>query len=176
MDLSHLDKKYFIDTRIYNCPFCRRGNVVYRIIDSFIFDWSNESKVFGYLVKCGSNGCEKISLHFSKKELRKTTRSEYGLTLMNEFKDNIDLDNEFFYSRPTSFFTIDERINKKIRDLVFEAEQSRQANLLVGGSACLRKVIYELLEFEKSILRDKKTGHANYQESIRNLKNKFPKK
>jgi len=37
MDLSHLDKKYFIDPHIYNCPFCKRNNVSYSLIDTFSF-------------------------------------------------------------------------------------------------------------------------------------------
>ncbi|MGB8816136.1 MAG: hypothetical protein WCC74_02825 [Minisyncoccia bacterium] len=89
------------------------------------------------------------------------------------FKEGIDIDKSLFYSQPSSFFTLDDRLPKDIRDLIFEAEKSRQANLLTGASACLRKAIYELLEHEKTIVKNPKTGHANYQESIKALKAKF---
>jgi len=53
-------------------------------------------------------------------------------------------------------------------------QKNRQANLLVGASACLRKAIYELLVYEEAVVKNDKTGHADYQASIKNLKTKFP--
>ena len=47
MDQSHLDQKYFIDSKIYNCPFCNRRHVRYFIVESFLFDWSLEKKCYG---------------------------------------------------------------------------------------------------------------------------------
>jgi hypothetical protein len=61
-----------------------------------------------------------------------------------------------------------------VRELVYEAENSRKSNYLVGASACIRKAIYELLEHEKTIIKNEKTGYADYQESIKALKQKFP--
>ncbi len=165
MDLSDLDKQYFIDAYVYNCPFCKRGNVYYEIAEIFKFDWTESKECYCYLVKCQSKGCGKTSLHFSFRDLQKP----YD----REFRDNINIDDKIFYSRPSSFFTLDSRIPESIRQLIFESEQSRQANLLVGSSACLRKAIYQLLEHEKSIVRDEKTNRANYKQGIKNLKSKF---
>lgn len=174
MDLSHLDKKYFIDSSIYNCPFCKRNNVSYSMIDSFSFDWTDKKKCYGYLTQCDS--CGKISLHWSWRELR-IKKYKHNLDTegyyIDKFLDTFGLDKEIFYSRPTSYFTLDSRIPEKIRYLIFEAEDSRQANLLVGASACLRKAIYELLEYENSIIVSKKTNRADYQESVKALKKKF---
>ncbi len=166
MDLSHLDKKYFIDRYVYNCPFCKRGNVSYEFAREFEFDWDNKKKCYGYLIQCKSQGCGKVSMHLSFQKLRSSSWPRRFI--------NTDIDNLIFYSRPTSFFTLDERIPRKIRDLLFESEQSQQANLLVGASGCLRKAIYELIEHEKAIVRNEKTGHADYQKSIKTLKEKFP--
>lgn len=173
MDLSHLDKKYFIDSHKYNCPFCKRNHVTYSMVDKFAFNWGDSKVCHGYLIKCNSDGCEKISMHLSFKELRESY-VEYGHQRHNNrFMSGLDIDKELFFSQPTSYFVLDNRIPEKIRELVYEAEKSRQANLLVGASACLRKAIYELLEHEKVAVRDPKTGRANYQESIKALKAKF---
>ena len=173
MDLSHLDKKYFIDAHIYNCPFCKRNNVSYEMKGHFVFDWSNDKRCFAYLIKCESDGCEKISMHLSFKELRESY-IEYGHTLFNNrFKNGLDIDTELFFSQPTSYFVLDKNIPEKVRELIHEAEKSRTSNLMVGASACLRKAIYELLEHEKTIVKNEKTGWADYQESMKTLKTKF---
>lgn len=176
MDLSHLDKKYFIDAHVYNCTFCKRNNVPYTILEHFEFDWTENKKCYGYLVKCESAGCGKVSLHWSWKELiafiitdKINNRGYYS----NSFSESFLLDKEFFFSRPSSFFTLDNRVPVEIRQLIFEAEESRQANFLVGASACLRRAIYELLEHEKSIILNSKTNRPNYQSSIKELKKKF---
>lgn len=174
MDLSHLDKKYFIDSHKYNCPFCKRNHVVYKMIDKFAFHWGENKICHGYLIQCQSDGCEKVSMHLSFKELRDSyvqyNRREYN----NRFADGLDIDKELFYSQPTSYFVLDNRIPEKVRELVYEAENSRKSNYLVGASACLRKAIYELLEHEKTIVKNPKTGYADYQESMKALKAKFP--
>ena len=174
MDLSYLDKKYFIDPHVYNCPFCKRRNVLYELVEYFEFDWGIDKKCYGYLIECQSKGCNKTSLHLSFEEIRKASYYPNGnIQYGNIFEDSIDIDKKIFYSRPTSFFTLDSRIPHQIRDLIFEAEQSRQENLLVGASACLRKAIYELLKREKSIVVNKETKRADYKESIKALKKKF---
>lgn len=173
MDLSHLDKKYFIDSHKYNCPFCKRNHVIYKMIDKFAFHWGENKVCHGYLIKCQSDGCEKVSMHLSFKELRDSYVQYNSREYNNRFADGLDIDKELFYSQPTSYFILDNRIPEKVRELVYEAENSRKSNYLVGASACLRKAIYELLVYEKAIVKNEKTGHADYQESIKNLKTKF---
>ena len=89
------------------------------------------------------------------------------------FDDDIDIDAKLFFSQPTSDFVIDNRIPAKVRELICEAENSRKSNYLVGASACIRKAIYELLECEQTIVKNPKTGYADYQQSIKKLKQKF---
>ena len=168
MDLSHLDKKYFIDPYKYNCPFCKRNHVSYELIRTDDFDWGENKKCYVYFIRC--NSCEKESIHFSFEEIR--VYYEYS-GYQNKFQDDLDIDEKLFFSQPSSFFVLDNRIPKKIRELVFEAEGCRQANFLVGASACARKAIYELLDHEKSIVINEKTKRANYSESIKKLKDKF---
>ena len=174
MDLSHLDKKYFIDSHKYNCPFCKRNHVTYSMVDHFEFNWGDKKICHGYLIRCNSDGCEKVSMHLSFKELRdgyiEYNRQHYN----NRFADKIDIDGSLFFSQPTSYFVLDNRIPEKVRELVYEAENSRKSNYLVGASACLRKAIYELLEHEKTIIKNPKTGYADYRASIKSLKEKFP--
>ncbi len=170
MDLSHLDKKYFVDGDVYNCPFCKRNNVKYSMVGYFRFDWSGNKECFGYLIQCSS--CDKTSLHLSYQDLRAqqyTSRIGSG----NYFSGVGEIDSKIFYSRPSSYFTLDNRIPDKIRQLIFEAEQSRQANLLVGASACLRKAVYELIKHEAITVKNEKTGRTNYGASIKKLKEKF---
>jgi len=174
MDLSHLDKKYFIDPYKYNCPFCKRNHVTYEIVDTFTFNWSENKMCHGYLVRCESEGCEKVSMHLSFKEIRESYVEYNQKRYRNKFSKNLDIDSELFFSQPTSYFVLDNRIPEKVRELIYEAENSRKSNYLVGASACLRKAIYELLVYEKSIVKNEKTGRADYQASIKKLKTKFP--
>lgn len=171
MDLSHLDKKYFIDQHVYNCPFCKRNNVSYKVQDELSFDWSEDKRCYGYIVRCDSSGCGKRSMHLSYEKL-------WGYLGNNQwcfewpYKED-EIDSYMFFSQPTSYFVLDSRIPRKIRDLIHEAEQSQRSNFLVGASACLRKAIYELLEHEKAIAENPKTGRADYQESVKTLKAKY---
>ena len=170
MDLSHLDKKYFIDSHKHNCPFCKRNHVTYDLEHTEIFDWGENKKCYVYFVTC--NSCSKRSIHLSFNEIRQ--REKYSpYRPINDFLDT-DIDGQLFFSQPSSYFVLDNRIPEKVRELVYEAENSRRSNFLVGASACLRKAVYELLEYEKAIVKNKKTGHADYQERIRSLKTKFP--
>jgi len=43
-DFSYLDKKYFIDPYVYNCPFCNRRNVYYSITHTYEFNWKRDRK------------------------------------------------------------------------------------------------------------------------------------
>jgi hypothetical protein len=166
-DLSALDKKYFIDDTVYNCPFCNRRNVVYKLYDHFVFDWSENKKCFAYLVQCSS--CKGISMHLSYEELRNTVYEGRGNYRFNE---GVDLDSFIFYSVPTSFFVIDNRIPRIIRELISEAEGCLKMNYLTGASACMRKAIYELLVYELLVL-DKAEG-TDYDSRIKSLKQKHP--
>ena len=158
-DQSYLDKKYFIDSCTYNCPFCNRNNLEYEVSDFFEFDWNNCKKCYGYLVKCSS--CERISMHLSFNNILK-------LTPFYRFsKDIDDIDKNIFYSVPTSFFVMDDRIPSPIRELITESEGCLKMNFLTGASACMRKAVYELLVFEGV------TG-SNYETRIKSLKKKHP--
>jgi transcription elongation factor Elf1 len=143
-DRSDLDKKYFIDEEVYNCPFCNRRNVVYTIKDNFKFDWSDNKTCCVYLVECSS--CKKVSMHLSYSQIIDLSKW-YGNK--RQFKRNIDIDSQIFYSAPTSFFVIDSRIPRDLRELITEAEGCLKMNYLTGASACTRKAIYELLVLEK---------------------------
>jgi len=158
-DDTYLDQKYFIDTSIWNCPFCNRRHVSYSVQSHRTFDWSTEKKCYIWLVKCDS--CESTSMHLTYEYLQ---RKNYGSTC---FAHNVDLDAAFFFSVPTSFFTIDMRVPKVIRELITEAEGCIKMNYLTGASACCRKAIYELTVFEKAEGDD-------YESRIKYLKEKFP--
>ena len=161
VDQSHLDRKYFIDRHVYNCPFCKRGNVAYTITKWFKFDWSNDKQCWGYLVRCTS--CKNYSMHLSFSD---TAGIAEGVYLFDDLLAEID--SRIFYSVPTSFFTIDSRIPETIRELITEAEGSLKMNFLTGASACMRKAIYELLVCEEE------DSSLSYEDRIKSLKDKYP--
>lgn len=172
-DQSSLDKKYFIDGYVYNCPFCKRGSVSYGVEARLSFDWSENRTVYIYIIRCES--CNKQSFHLSDSNFNSSSYQRcfvFGPSDWDEDKsgefDSTKLDEYFFYHQPTSFFTIDNRIPEKIRDLVSEADQCRKMNLMVGASGALRKAIYEFVKLEK-------VGGKTYQEKIKVLKVKYPK-
>lgn len=175
MDLSHLDKKYFIDGRRYNCPFCNRRSVVYNVINKSDFNWSEDKVVYIYLVRCGETDCKGVSMHLSNYDFdtwgNTFDHSPENLEEGKEFHPE-ELDDYLFFHQPTSFFTVDSRINSKLRELLSEAENCLKMNFLVGASACVRKTIYELINLEK-VKVTRKDGHANYTESIKKLKEKY---
>ncbi len=160
-DNSQLDNKYFIDAYVYNCPFCKRGNVSYLLESPSAFDWSNTKPCYVYIAKCSS--CRKKSMHLSFEQINMTHLGN------NNYRFNIDkeeeLDAKFFYSVPTSFFALDKRIPKVLRLLFVEAEGCLKSNYLTGASVCVRKIIYELAILEEA------TGE-NYDERIKSLKDK----
>jgi len=174
-DQSYLDRKYFIDDAKYNCPFCNRKSVTYSVVSTFDFNWSNDRNVYGYLVKCGSDSCSKKSLHLSNYYIDIYGGKFYYATLGSERVDvnDLDIDNLFFYHQPTTFFTLDNRINGRIRKLVSEAEGCAKMGYLVGASGCLRKAIYELLEIEKSSRTNEKGAEIDYAERVKILKGKY---
>ncbi|MBA2501898.1 MAG: hypothetical protein H0V27_03375 [Pyrinomonadaceae bacterium] len=77
--------------------------------------------------------------------------------------NDLGIDSLFFYSVPTSFFVMDNRIPRVLRELVTEAEGCLKSNFLTGASACARKVVYELGVIQRA------TGD-NYEERIKSLK------
>ena len=165
-DQSGLDKKYFIDEIVYNCPFCNRRNVEYIVNEHIEFNWSQNKTCYVYLLKCFS--CKKISMHLSYTQILDLKRGQiyshgtYGW----RFYSGFDIDSYIFYSVPTSFFVIDRRINRVLRELITEAEGCLKMNYLTGASACTRKAIYELLVLEKAEGED-------YQSRIKSLKKKY---
>lgn len=168
-DQSDLDIKYFIDKDKYNCPFCNRHSVTYSVIDSFGIDWSDNRKVYGYLVICGGDTCKKVSLHlsdyyfglYSQKFWNTPTKKEVEVkTFMPE-----NLDDYFFYHQPTTFFTLNSLIPEPIRNLVAEAEGCKKMNYMVGASGALRKAKYEFL-------KEQEAKGKKYQNKIKWLKKK----
>jgi hypothetical protein len=157
-DQSHLDDKYFVDSNRYNCPYCRRRHVVFKITSQREFDWTDERRCRVLFVECGS--CGKESMHLTYLNISRYSRDHYEFT-------SDDIDDALFYSVPTSLHAIDSRIPRVIRELVTEAEGRLKSNFLTGASACARKVVYELAV---------KVGAegASYEERIKSLKSKFP--
>jgi len=83
------------------------------------------------------------------------------------FSPDINIDSLIFYSQPTSFFVVDKRIPRILRELITEAEGCLKMNYLTGSSACMRKAIYELLILEKAVGDD-------YENRIKSLKKLHP--
>lgn len=158
-DYSYLDKKYFIDSTVYNCPFCNRKNIRYKIVRTFRFDWTARKKCYAFIVECSF--CENRSMHLSYEDM---TGYESGYASLS---GQSDIDSKIFYSVPTSFFVLDSRIPAVLRELITEAEGCLKMNFLTGASACMRKAIYELLVIEKAAGQD-------YESRIKSLKGKHP--
>ncbi len=159
-DQSHLDERYFVDEETYNCPFCNRKNVRYRTHNIVTFNWDNKRECQAFFIKCSS--CEKISMHLSYYDVYEIYNN---LPYRDEFNKKFNglIDNAIFHSVPTSFFALDNRIPRVLRELLTEAESCLNGNHLTGGSACARKLIYELGKKEKA------TG-TSYEEKIKSLK------
>ncbi len=170
-DHSYLDNRYFVDDRVYNCPFCNRRHVaywIYRVVD---FDWADSKRCTGYFVQCGS--CSRRSMHLTFENMSATYLTHhngeptYKFALTKEQNSTDYLDQCFFFSVPTSFFSMDGRIPKKLRELLVEAEGCYKSNFLTGASACARKIIYEL-----GVLGGAKGD--NYEDRIKSLKEIHP--
>ena len=166
-DQSHLDIQYFVDEHVYNCPFCNRRHVAYRIYDHVTFDWTDKKKCSCIFVVCDSCGGKSMHLSYSPPKLLHT--GNYGSTNYYRFKESGEgeptrkLDDAFFYSIPTSFFVLDERIPRILRELLIEAEGCMKSNFLTGASACARKLVYEL-----GVLSN--AAGDNYEDRIKSLK------
>jgi hypothetical protein len=103
-------------------------------------------------------------MHLSYMELADWSHGNENFQMSDDVKD---IDKEIFYSRPTSFFVIDQRIPATIRELITEGEGCLKLNYLTGASACIRKAIYELL------VREEVRG-GDYGSRIKALKQKYP--
>lgn len=163
-DKSHLDQQYFVDFQVYNCAFCNRRNLKYSLDKVAQFDWTDEKQCWIYLVRCSS--CRHCSMHLSFSEIHRTVAARGGSLYM--FNQS-EIDKEIFYSVPSSFFTLDERIPRKVRELVSEAEGCMKMNYLTGASACTRKAIYELLAEHKE-----RISGNDYESKIKALKGEYP--
>lgn len=160
-DNSHLDSKYFIDEYVYNCPYCKRNNVQYYLDYKNEFNWSRNKKCHIYYANCTSCGNKSMHMTFNEIELRGLNNSRYRF----DIEEGEDLDSKFFYSVPTSFFALDERIPKVLRELFTEAEGCLKSNYLTGASVCTRKMIYELAIIEGA-------EGDNYDDRIKSIKEK----
>lgn len=190
-DKSFKDRKYFIDQHTYNCPFCKRNNVKYSIVDKGDYDCDLEQKMYFYIIECSD--CEKKSFHLTKYCLapHQGRNADYP----NRFPDPIEqldgeknrkkiikndieideLDDVFIFHQPNSSFTIDPRINTKIREQLIQSKDCLNSNFLTGATACLRKAMYRLLKLEK--ISEKEPGNDTFikhEERIEMLKKKHP--
>ncbi len=165
-DQSHLDDRYFVDNTVYNCPFCNRRNVSYYIYDKVSFDWTEDKPCHVYFARCGS--CSGKSMHLSFRDLKLYGIGDGRSSLfLSSQMSSESLDDQFFYSVPTSFFVLDKRIPRILRELLIEAEGSLKSNFLTGASACARKIIYELGSLQE-------VDGDNYEDRIKSLKDKHP--
>jgi len=171
-DQSHLDNRYFVDAHVYNCPFCNRRHVSYGVFDSCTFDWTTEKKCQVFFVRCDS--CKRDSMHLTFRPLRiqhtgyySGKEPRYTFYLPEGAKAGQVLDESFFYSVPTSFFALDQRVPRVLRELLTEAEGCLKTNFLTGASACARKIVYELARIEKGEGDD-------YEARIKSLKKVHP--
>jgi hypothetical protein len=135
-DDSSLDQKYFVDGSRYNCPYCNRRHVVYKINGTRSFDWTDKKKCFAYFVNCSS--CEKMSMHLSFQDMAYYTQHS-GFRWDSDYEKNID--DHIFYSVPSSYHIIDEHIPRVLRELLDEAQGCLKSNVLTGASACVRKIV-----------------------------------
>lgn len=170
-DKSHLDSRYFVSHFVYNCPFCNRRHVSYQIYDYVAFNWTDEKRCVAFFIQCQS--CSKESMHLTFEKLgvsgigvvsgqhRWRFSAEEGVDMGKK------LDEAFFYSVPTSFFALDERIPRVLRELITEAEGCLKSNFLTGASACARKIVYELGVLSKAV-------GENYEDRIKSLKGLHP--
>jgi len=164
-DQSHLDSRYFVDSSVYNCPFCNRRNVAYVVSAKFRFDWAVSKACYGYITQCSS--CDDESMHLTFTEVQtkflgnRGNFPRYRFSLEDEAESS--LDELFFYSVPTSFFALDDRIPRVLRQLLTEAEGCLKSNFLTGASACARKLVYELGVLNRA-------EGENYEDRIKSLK------
>ena len=163
-DDSSLDAKYFIDAYKYNCPFCNRRHVSYSVFQVRAFQWTGEKPCFVYFVQCHS--CKLVSMHLSFENIGLKSGTLSGPRIAPyafDISKGEELDPKFFYSVPTSFFALDSRIPRILRELFTEAEGCLKMNFLTGASACARKLVYGLAKLEKA-------KGDTYEDQLKSLK------
>lgn len=166
-DQSGLDQRYFVDEHVYNCPFCNRRSVAYSVVSTTSFDWTEDKRCYAYFVRCHS--CSHESMHLAYSQIPVSAAHSSPKETLYRFRlpengdeDNV-LDGLFFYSVPTSFFVLDKRVPRVLRELLTECEGCIKSNFLTGASACARKIIYELAAIEKA-------SGDNYEDRVKSLK------
>jgi hypothetical protein len=166
-DMSYLDSKYFIDSFVFNCPFCNRRNVNYLLKWKSTFNWTEDKECYVYLAECQS--CSNVSMHLTFENIRLDEFERHHKPVRYRFiiEDDEDLDKKFFYYVPTSFFSLDARIPRVLRELMTEAEGCLKSNFLTGASVCARKLIYELSIIEGA-------EGTDYESRVKSLKGKRP--
>lgn len=186
------DDRYFISTTQYNCPYCETGAVRYKFIGSFDFDWSKDTQVRCIRIRCEEPSCQKVSLHMTRYDVSSWGNAEMRLpkrtvvdkdtgTETEENWENDKIDELFFYHQPNSTFVIDDRIPKKIREALDQANTSHKMSLSIGSSAALRKAIFELLaNFEIPKIKvgtdpAEEPRKISYQDRLDLLKHKLKK-
>ena len=198
---SDLNNKYFIDDKAFNCPFCGLRNTTYTILA--IMQYNISITKVGKIIFVRCNRCGKISVHFAPYDINTTQWAHNNVGVQqfiagsgvmgnsahisfrnsqsnNDDPFDIDLDSKIYHSIPSSFFTMDERIPKEMRKLFDEAQECKKANLKVGASACLRKLIYTLLfdQLNKKAGENNKTlkelGYEHYSDCIAAMKKYYP--
>ena len=124
----------------------------------------------GFILKSNFN-----LLTQSSKDFHTYSDSDYSSLPSQELKEYYDstgnnkiqiCNDDIILHIPSSTYVIDERIPKKFRELIEEAEKCIKYNCLTGASACIRKIIYEFL------IQENAKGD-NYDERIKYLKGKF---
>ncbi len=70
-------------------------------------------------------------MHLTFKQTHSQRRSSVGIYYAPVYEG--ELDEHIFFSVPTSFFVIDERIPRIIRELITEAEGCVKMNFLTGA-------------------------------------------
>jgi len=134
------------------------------------FNWTDEKECTAYFVVCHS--CDNRSMHLTFEELRTydvevNGRTRYRFNFAKGIDEGAVLDDAMFYSVPTSFFVLDERVPEVLRELLTEAEGCQKTNFLTGASACARKIVYELARLSSA-------DGDNYEDRIKALKVKHP--
>lgn len=166
-DQSHLDSRYFVDEQVYNCPFCNRRHVSYTVYDLVRFDWTDKKPCKAFFVACDSCGNKSMHLTFEDITVYEIQSRRGGRAYRFQTETGLYagamLDQAFFYSVPTSFFVLDERVPRILRELLTEAEGCLKSNFLTGASACARKIVYEL-----GVLNG--AAGENYEDRIKSLK------
>ena len=165
-DQSYLDERYFVDENVYNCPFCNRRHVSYSIYARQSFDWTQNRKCYVYFVQCHSCGSKSMHLSYTDLETNWDLRGQLQRFQFSD-KEKDCIDDLFFYSIPTSFFVLDQRIPKTLRELLTEAEGCLKGNFLTGASACAHKIIYEMASH-------KNIDGESYEDRIKSLKKAYP--